>query len=487
MRSLVGPVSGTALAWLVCAPALAAQRAAPVAAQSVAAVSPPAVVLTLRDAVRLALGQSPDLLPARDGVTLAGIQQDVAESRFGLKITPTFRSGAFGYGLDQQTVGLSLSKQLPTGTQLSMLVDASHWRGSAMDLKDGGYTFGLTQPLLRGFGPAVTAERTAAHRGSERSSRRLSEARQQIVVNVAEVYFAIVRHQRLIAAGELALERARFLRTGSEARAKVGLATELDVLRADLLAAQSEAGLEEQREALETDLDQLKFLVGRPPESMLAIAGEDIGGDPFGLARFASRPVKELVSIALRTRPDMAESRDGIDDALRDQRVARWNLLPDVNVSLSYARRGFGAADSELANSLFGGWRAGVSTSYPLDQAVQHAALARADVGLRAAERDVIQTERRLALDVRRAHRAWVRTADSISIRRKAVDMADRQLRLARLRYERGIAGNFDVVDAEHNVLQMQAALIGAEIERELAGLRLLRAMGVLDPGVAGP
>jgi outer membrane protein TolC len=444
-------------------------------------LAPAAPVLTLRAAIALALEHSPEMRPAEDGVVLAGIQEELAESRFGLKITPTFRSGGFGYGLEQQALGLSVSRMLPTGTELSLFGDASRWNGGASEFRDGGYAFTLSQPLLRGFGPVARSDVDAARRGTERSTRRLGEARQQLIVNVADAYFAIVQHGRLLAASDLALDRATRLRVASEARASVGLATQLDVLRADLLASRSEAERELQREALETSRDRLNLIVGRLPGALLEVSESDIGADPFNAERLAGRPIDDLVSMAIATRPEVAESRAGIGDARRSQSVARWNMLPDVRLNASYAQRGFGSLDTAALNRLLGGWRLGVSTSYPLDQSATAAAAATADVGLLAAERNVIETERRVAADVRRAHRGWTRAAGTIAIQRKALDIAERQLRLAELRYERGIADNFDVVDAEHQVLQAQAALIAAEIGRELAGLQLLRAMGTLD------
>lgn len=93
-----------------------------------------------------------------------------------------------------------------------------------------------------------------------------------------------------------------------------------------------------------------------------------------------------------------------------------------------------------------------------------------------------MDTERRVSEEVRRAHRAWTRTASTLGIQSKAVDLAERQLRLAQIRYERGVAGNFDVVDAEANLFEAQSAMIGAQVERALSWLTLTRLTGTLDP-----
>jgi outer membrane protein TolC len=188
------------------------------------------------------------------------------------------------------------------------------------------------------------------------------------------------------------------------------------------------------------------------------------------------------VQTALATRLDVREARDRIADARRGETVARWNLLPPVNLDLSYVKRGLGASSFAL-QPLFNGWHVGVSTSYSLDHSDQTAAAATAAVSSRAAERAAQDAERAATDEVRRAHRAWTRTASTVAIQTKAVALAEQQLKLAQIRYDTGVAGNFDVVDAENNLLQAQSGLVGAQVDRALAGLTLRRVTGTLDPG----
>lgn len=128
-----------------------------------------------------------------------------------------------------------------------------------------------------------------------------------------------------------------------------------------------------------------------------------------------------------------------------------------------------------------------MSSTYALDRSDESANAAAAAVSRRGAEQDAADAARRVTEEVRRAYRAWTRTATMLDIQMKAVALADRQLRLAQIRYEHGIAGNFDVVDAEANVFQVQSGLIDAQIERGLAGLRLRRVSGRIDPEAFRP
>jgi outer membrane protein TolC len=61
------------------------------------------------------------------------------------------------------------------------------------------------------------------------------------------------------------------------------------------------------------------------------------------------------------------------------------------------------------------------------------------------------------------------------------VDFAAQQHRLATLRYQRGLASNFDVVDAEGSLLSSRTALVGLLTDHQVARIQLLRVLGTLD------
>ena len=210
--------------------------------------------LTLGQAVAEALAASPVLRQPNDGRTLADIRQRQVAANFGVKFTPTFQTGSDPAGLQQRNFGVGISKRLLIGANLRFDVNAYRDGTGGSELNDNGYMFSLSQPLLRGLGTVATAELTNVRRGTVAAARIYTDARQQLVVSVAQTYFAVMRARRLLGAAERSLDRADRLRISSVARSKVGLATELDVLRADLLASQAEAELIAQQEAVETTL-----------------------------------------------------------------------------------------------------------------------------------------------------------------------------------------------------------------------------------------
>src|SRR5262249_17615448 len=157
------------------------------------------------------------------------------------------------------------------------------------------------------------------------------------------------------------------------------------------------------------------------------------------------------------------------------------NLLPQVDVGVGVTSLGFGS-------SFGGAFHAGdtrvnffLSTSYPLERSADLAAKAEAELDLAARERAVRQREQEITAEVRQVARELERTRKSVELQKQSVAIAAQQRRLAALRYQRGLASNFDVVDAEGNLLLARSALVSLLASYQVAILDLKRAAGVLD------
>ena len=115
--------------WLILLIALVGQSA------RVAADQAP---LTFAQAVGEALRASPALRAPDDGRMIAQIRQQQAAAGFGFKLTPTFQTGTDQAGLNARSMGVLLSKKLPTGTTLQ--VNASTFEFGTLEnhIRDSG-------------------------------------------------------------------------------------------------------------------------------------------------------------------------------------------------------------------------------------------------------------------------------------------------------------------------------------------------------------
>jgi outer membrane protein TolC len=466
------------LAWLaavLCGPGLAAQ----------AQDAPP---LTLRAAVAEALDRSP--LLAESDWTLRGaeVRRDAARSSFGMRLTPSLSSGFESLGLVQQNLGIGVAKRLATGAEVSADISSFRYDGTIGDQRDAVASVRVSQPLLSGFGRVARADLDRASRAVESARRGGAAARQQLILTVAEAFYAVVRHERGRDAAQQARDRAMTLQESAVARTAVGLATELDVMRARLLAGQAEATLAREIEALDAARDRLRHTIGRPLDAPLVIDVQALAADgrsagvPAG-PHEAPLDVEALVAHARAQRADVMDARAEVETARRTVEVTKWQVLPPLTLEVGYTRRSTwaGGPPTPLAQP-DGGWHLAVVSGAGLGVGAARATVRAATLAAAAAERRARDVDDRVAIEVRAAARSVTRTGGAIRLSEDAVALARRQRELVDLRFQRGLATSLDVVEAESMLFQSETGAIAAQIDHALARLSLERTAGTLDP-----
>ena len=433
-----------------------------------------APTMSLSSAVRLALERDFALLDSVDALASSRWQEKAALGQFFPTVTPSFQRS------DEQTVwGVDLAQKLPwtggtvsaTGRYLSApLADTPFPKTSDLRLL-------LSQPLLRGVGPNATFfELTNARRAVQGQQRMLALAKQRLAVEVAAAFYSVIAQRQLLDVGRQSLGRTEALLKSSEARLQVGLASKLDVFRAELQAAQARDAMVRSEAALASALERFRAQLALPPGDPVEpeAAPLPLPTDNFG-------PVQVLVQQALDTRLELQETRDQVSDARRAASLATQNLLPQLDLNVALTQLGYGGSFGDA-------WRAGdsrvevyLSASYPLQQSSLRATRAVAQIQVGSRERAVRQAELDVEHQVRQALRDLDQIHKSVELQRQAVEVAAQQRRLAVLRYQRGLGSNFDVVDAESSLVTARSALVQLLTSYAVARLDLKRTIGTLD------
>ena len=434
-----------------------------------------ATPVTLAAAVAMALEANFEVLAATDDLRSSQLGYSTELAGFFPKLTPKFNR--FG-GATQW--GMEVGQRLPwTG---GSVVGSADWR-SQPDLvspfaRSSTLALELRQPLLRGFGPN-TAHYLLRNRrrGREGRERALERARQAVAVDVTRAFYQVVEQRALSAVARQSRKRSESLQEASEARLAVGLVSKLDVFRAQLQAAQAQDAMLRAEASLADAVERFRFLLGRPPSDLLEPAAVSLPDElPDQI-----EPVEVLVPRALAHRLDLHETRDGVDDARRSFSLARQNLLPQLDLRLGVAGRGLGptwggawsAADRQVTF--------GIETSLPLERSADRAERAMAEIDLTTRARTLRQRELEVEAEVRRAVRELGQIRKSVELQKTAVAVAEQQHRLATLRYQRGLASNFDVVEAEESLVLARSALVSLLARYQVQRVELLRIVGTLD------
>jgi outer membrane protein len=471
-------------------PEAAEQETGPPASVLPAEALPPGTpTISLGEAVANALEHNFTVLNSADAVTTSRLREGVTRAQFYPKLTPRFQRSA-----DDSLFGMEATQRLPwTGGSLSAsAVMGSTFPGLATTStpttstptevspfpRTSDLRLVLTQPLLRGFGPNATFfDLRASRRSREGQERQYELGRQRLAVDVTRSYYQVILQRQLLVVARQSLERSESLRRASTARLEVGLVSKLDVYRAELQASQAEESMVRAETSLETELERFRTLLGLSPADTLQPATidlpEDVGGD--------IEPIEVLTQRALEHRLDLLETRDQVGDARRSASLARQNLLPQLDLNLGVTQFGTGTTYSNAFNSAERRVSVFLSTSYPLERSSEAANKAAAELDVSSRERALRQRQLDLEGEVRAAVRELDRIRKSIELQKKGVAVAEQQRRLATLRYQRGLASNFDVVDAEGSLVVARSALVGLLTSYQVAKVDLMRVTGTLS------
>jgi outer membrane protein len=439
-------------------------------------------VLTLAQAIDEALQHNERIISQHDNGERAGLAVRGARSAFQPKIVPNVR-GSFGQtNVSDQNYRLDLSQRFVNGTELRLGTGTSTAQvpavtgGEDIRFYNTDTTLLLSQPLLKGFGAGVSRRSlTLAELRQADAARQQKIAEQQIAVEVAGAYYRVVAQGTMISVARRGFDRARQLRDASEAKLGAGLVSQLDVLRAQQLVSQAEMQLFDAESAAEDARDQLRFLIGAAADARIDVV-PDIPKTVEDVAP------EQAISQAMSNRLDLQGAIAEAADADRAIAYARNQLKPQVDLNLALTRR-------ETADTLprsFGLDKFQFATffniSMPVDRTPQTIEYQYAIIDRDRRQRDIDTLRRRISDDVRRQLRQRDRVIRNLAAAENNVLLAQQEVEVARLRYERGLSNNLDVVTAETNLLSVESVRILALADLATTRLSLRATLGILDP-----
>ena len=459
----------------------AAEESAPVASSGVPeeALPPGTPTIPLSRAVATALERNFTVLNGADAVATSRLREGVTRAQFYPKLTPRYQRSA-----DDSLFGVDATQKLPWtgGSVTATALMRSTFEGArGPDVspfpRTSDLRLVLTQPLLRGFGPnAAFYDLRVSRRSREGQERQYEMERQRLAVDVTRSYYQVIQQRQLLAVARQSLDRSESLRRASTARLEVGLVSKLDVYRAELQASQAQESMVRAETSLEAELEHFRTLLGLSPGDALQPEAltlpEDVVDD--------IEPLEVLTQRALESRLDLLETRDQVGDARRSASLARQNLLPQLDLNLGVTQFGTGTTYGNAFHSAERQVNLFFSTSYPLERSNEAANRAVAQLDVSSRERTLRQRQLDLEAEVRGAVRELQRIRKSIELQKKGVEVAEAQRRLATLRYQRGLASNFDVVDAEGSLVVARSALVGLLTSYQVARVDLMRVTGTL-------
>ena len=307
---------------------------------------------------------------------------------------------------------------------------------------------------------------TAAAHAVEVARATLDETAAGIAVSVSEAYGRVLAAQAARRAAESGLESAREDVARAERRRTAGLATDADVLTLRVHVADLEERVIRAGGDLAVARGQLNQLTGSPLDRDFAVA------EPVeATAPAATVPLADLFAEAARKRPDLARASAAARGAEAGVTAARATLFPQVGAQAAVDVSGTRIND-RTSNWIVGGelrWTFSLGGADLARRAAAAAARARSEqaAAMSAAQLDVLTATRRLEA-------AQARRATGLA----AVEQARESQRIIRNRFDAGLAGVTDVLQASTAVLDAEARATAARVDVMVGQAHLRRALG---------
>lgn len=388
---------------------------------------------------------------------IEGAAAAVSAGRAALGIATADRLPSLGTSAQVQAAGESSEKTLP---------------GSNTPYRSRGASYSIP------FAASYELDLWGRVRRSTESAAALMEAGAadyrgvllSLTADVAQYYFLLraLDHEALIVA-----DTVRSRRDAAEIQAsryRSGMATELDLHRALVEAATLAADLADLNRQREQTADALAVASGIAPS---VFAAPD---DPTILASPPTVPAGLPAQLIVR-RPDLAAAEATLHARTADIGVAEAERMPTITLT---GTAGFNSADLRSLLSRPGQfWNIGAGLAAPIFDGDR---LRFAADRARAQAMEAVATYREQALVALREVEDALIALRAEALQTAAQDEAQAEAtlaaKIAKVRYDNGLANYLDVTDAERTLLQVkrsQAQLLAA---RYMSTVGLIRALG---------
>src|SRR3569832_74195 len=293
-------------------------------------------------------------------------------------------------------------------------------------------------------------------------------AREQVARRAGIDYLEALRADRAVVAAQANVELAQALLKLAQDQRNAGVATGVDVTRAQTRLAEQQVGLAQAQTDSEQARQNLQRLIGLPLGCPLTLTD---------LLRFVDEPLPSVDSAVTQAARDRRE----IQVAEQENRVTQLELqsaraehLTSLSIVGDYGSSGITPDNLALPTRreavqlnvpiFSGGLTQGRVTAAASRQ--RQTELALSDV------RGQVEEDVRLALTTLRTAAVQVRAAE------ESVTLAQRELEMARDRFRAGVADNLEVITAQTTLANARVSQVTALAQHNAARLILAAALG---------
>ena len=359
------------------------------------------------------------------------------------------------------SISASAQQRRSQGVSIATVVVASGRPASRFDaLISGNYAL---------FDPELLSALKSTRVGAEVARANYHSVVQTVLADVAETYFAHLRNLRRLNVLDANIARARSLHQLARNQLDAGVATQIDVTRAEAQVAVAEQARLQQVTTLYQSELLLKRLLDIPPPNELRLENFQVQRANPSLFAFSEQQT------AFEKRADYLAAQKALEQTKINVKTATYQRLPALNLTGNYGAASANYDDDNKQEQ----WSAGIGVSIPIFDGMRAGADRRIALSRqRAQEYRVHSLELQISSELRLAVQDAGSRNAQIEVAEKSVRLAREELDLAQKRYQQGVADNREVVEAQNRLAVADDNLVEAVFQYNLSRVELARAKG---------
>ena len=335
------------------------------------------------------------------------------------------------------------------------------------------YSVGLrvTQPIYAGGSiiPKLHAGRLFLLLADE----TVQAAVQDVVYAAAHAYYNVLLNQHLLDISADAVRSAKAHLENVEQKRKGGIASDFDVLRAQVELSNFEAQLIQNKNAINIAKAQLLKVMGVSQESDVILSDELV----YVASKFT---MEQAVEIAYRSRPDLRGREFDIRLQKELLKIAKSRYLPVIS---GYYQNIWSKPDPHSMMQIEWGhaWQTGLQATFPIfDGFAREGEIIKQKARLKQAQIDLVDSEETALFELTSARLSIENAEEFVQSQQLNLTRAKEGLRLAEVGYKEGTKTQVEMIDAQTALTTARVNYYQAIYSHVVAKLALQKAMGTL-------
>jgi outer membrane protein len=451
-----------------------AVSAAPMASTKNAATESTAVavapqgesILSLTEAIRIALKKNHRVLMAHEQVSQAEsqIKESLAQALPQLKITSSYgRQDPVG-----QRISSGDNSAFASNPQFAALLGTS-------SVNTFNTRIGVNQTLFAGF--KVVDGIKIAEKSLNLQKEALRQARQEVAYQVTEAYFTALKNWQVVALDKELIAQSEAHLKVVESKQRAGVTPAIDRLRAQNQRLSFLQSLSQDLRAYEKSLTALNQAMGRPAEQALQLNTSAQVEQLPELLRLQQSP-QEAIKQALQQRSEVRQIQLNLDISQLTATVQSRGAWPTVSAGAAYSIQDTAVSDSNRNSNQ--NMNYSVNLDWPLFDGFKSQALT--EKSLSEVERvrtQLDQQQQAVLVEVQNTIKDLNAIEERIRLSEESIALAQEQVRISQKTYQIGSGSNIDVLDAQIELQKSEQQAIFANFDQNLGYARLYQRLGL--------